>query len=127
MLNQIEYLLDCLGEEGCEVSVRASKAIRFGLIEIQPGQTEDNKRRLEREVADVIGVARMLGLHIREEDIVQKIVKVQKFMDYSREVGVLEMRGEVRGTCPGCGCSVPEGFYACGGSGSHPEIQAQKS
>lgn len=89
-MNRTEYLLFTLSEECDEEGQRASKAARFGMAEIQPGQTEDNKRRLERELADIIGVARMLGLTIREEDVVAKMAKVEKYMGYSREIGTLQ-------------------------------------
>ena len=89
-MNELEYLLTTLGEEGCEVGQRTSKAIRFGMNEVQPGQEEDNKRRIEREIADLIGVAKMLGLEIRDADVMAKIEKVKKFMEYSRQIGTLE-------------------------------------
>lgn len=88
-MNELEYLLFTLSEECDESGQRASKAARFGMSEIQPGQPLDNKRRLEIEVADIIGVARMLKLDIREEDIQAKIAKVTKYMEYSRNLGTL--------------------------------------
>jgi hypothetical protein len=42
-----QHLLTILAEECGEVVQRASKAIRFGLDESQPGQLDDNKKRLE--------------------------------------------------------------------------------
>jgi NTP pyrophosphatase (non-canonical NTP hydrolase) len=89
-MNETEYLLTTLSEECAEVAQRACKAIRFGLAEVQPGQQEDNTRRLERELADLIAVADLLGLRVREEDKVAKIEKLKKYMGYSREIGTLE-------------------------------------
>ena len=89
-MNKTEHLLVVLAEECAEVAQRASKAIRFGLSEIQPGQLEDNKRRLERELADLLATADLLGLQIRDEDKVAKVEKLKKFMAYSRETGKLE-------------------------------------
>lgn len=89
-MKQIEYLLTTLMEECCETAQRASKAIRFGIAEIQPGQLEDNKRRLERELAEIIAVADMLGLRVRLSDKAAKVKKVKKFMVYSRNLGTLE-------------------------------------
>jgi hypothetical protein len=111
-MNETEHLLTCVAEEGCEIGQRACKAIRFGLSEIQPGQQEDNKRRLEREIADLLGTARMLGLTIREEDIIAKIEKLKKYMGYSREIGTLE--DQVTGICgassgSGIGCDREPG------------------
>lgn len=88
-MNETEHLLTVLSEECAEVAQRACKAIRFGLSEIQPGQPEDNKRRLERELADLMAVAHMLGLQIRISDEDAKRKKLEKFMEYSRQLGTL--------------------------------------
>jgi hypothetical protein len=118
-MTRLEYLLIVLGEEGAEVAQDTAKALRFGLGDFKPGQTEDNKRRLEREVAEVVAVAEMLGLTIRQEDIAAKKLKVEKFMSYSRNIGTLE----VRGVCQRCQQPVPPGFLACNGDGSHPAVR----
>jgi len=89
-MNETEYLLWVLSEECAEVSQRASKAARFGLREVQPGQQEDNVRRLERELADLMAVVELFGLRIRDEDKAAKVEKLKKFMEYSRQVGRLE-------------------------------------
>lgn len=89
-MTELEYLLTTLSEECAETAQRASKAIRFGISEIQPGQNEDNKRRLEREYAEIVAVGDLLGLQIREEDKAAKHEKLKKFMDYSRQIGTLE-------------------------------------
>jgi NTP pyrophosphatase (non-canonical NTP hydrolase) len=91
-MNEKEHLLTVLSEECAEVAQRACKAARFGLSEIQPGQLDDNTRRLEREYAELIAVAELLGLHAREEDKAAKREKLKKFMDYSRKLGTLEDR-----------------------------------
>lgn len=90
MMNETEYLLTTLSEECAEVAQRACKAIRFGLTEIQPGQEENNVRRMERELADLMAVADLLGLHVRDEDKAAKVEKLKKYMAYSREIGTLE-------------------------------------
>jgi len=89
-MNAEEHLLVVLAEECAEVAQRASKAARFGMMEIQPGQLDDNKRRLERELGDLMAVADILGLKVHDEDKAAKILKLKKFMDYSREQGKLE-------------------------------------
>lgn len=83
-------LLTVLSEKCAKVSVRACKAARFGLKEIQPGQLEDNTRRLERELGVLVAVADLLKLKIRDEDKVAKRAKLEKFMAYSKEVGTLQ-------------------------------------
>lgn len=89
-MNKTEYLLTTLAEECAEVAQRACKALRFGLSEIQPGQPDDNKRRLERELADLMATAEMLGLVIRDEDKAAKADKLKMYMEYSHKVGTLE-------------------------------------
>lgn len=86
---EVDHVLTILAEEAVEVAQRATKAIRFGLEEIQPGQADDNKRRLERELADLMAVAGLLGLEVREEDKAAKLRKVDAFMAYSRSKGKL--------------------------------------
>lgn len=93
MMNETEHLLTVFSEECGEAAQRACKAIRFGMAEIQPGQPEHNRRRLEREYAEVVAMAELLGLRAREEDKAAKVEKVKRFMDYSRQLGTLEARG----------------------------------
>lgn len=88
--SRTSYLLMNLIEKCAKVSQRACKAARFGLREIQPGQLEDNTRRLERELGVLMAVVDLLGLKIRVEDMAAKCKKLEKFMVYSREVGALE-------------------------------------
>lgn len=93
MIDHEKYLLTCLAEEASEVAVRASKAIRFGLHEIQPGQEKTNTQRLIDELTDLIAVIQMLGLerHIdldaRDAAIRAKWEKIDKFYQYSRQLG----------------------------------------
>lgn len=88
-MTNVDHLLVILGEECAEVAQRTSKAIRFGLFEVQPGQTEDNKTRIERELSDLMAVADMLGFKVSEEQMEEKRAKVRKFMAYARECGQL--------------------------------------
>ncbi len=107
-MNEIEHLLTVLAEESSEVTKDACKALRFGLDDIEPGQGDHNLRRLEREVAQLVAVAELLGLWIRDEDKAEKILKLKKYMDYSRQRGTLDkkkclhggvFRGEVCSVC----------------------------
>ncbi len=109
-MNKIEHLLTVVSEESAEVGQRACKAIRFGLSEIQPGQQEDNKRRLERELADLMATAELLGLQIKDEDKAAKREKLMKYMDYSRIAGTLKVEGPVA-HCYGSHCNNPT--YRC--------------
>lgn len=93
MMNETEHLLTILGEECAEVVQVASKAIRFGLDSTNRGQSpEDNKRLIERELAEIVAVAEALGLRIRDEDKRAKLAKLKTFMAYSRDLGKLEVR-----------------------------------
>jgi NTP pyrophosphatase (non-canonical NTP hydrolase) len=85
-----EHLLTILAEECAEVAQRASKAARFGLEEVQPGQPLNNKRRIEAELADLMGVGAMLGLIVRRDEICAKRDKVEKFLELSRQMGTLD-------------------------------------
>lgn len=89
-MNDREHLLTILSEECAEVAQRASKAIRFGLYEVQPGQPKNNKWRLEQELADLMATAEILGLEVRVADKVAKLEKLKKYMGYAREVGTLD-------------------------------------
>ncbi len=89
-MNNTEYLLTTLSEECAEVAQRACKAIRFGLTEVQPGQPDNNVRRIEQELGDLMAVADLLGLRVHDEDKAAKRKKLEKYMGYSREIGTLE-------------------------------------
>lgn len=96
-MNRREHLLTILGEECAEVAQRCSKALRFGLEEIQPGQELTNAERIREEYVQLLAVMRMLveegeipsvtGHHMSELE--DKRQKVEKFLRYSREQGTL--------------------------------------
>lgn len=93
-MSTTEYLLSCLIEECAEVIQRATKAQRFGLHEVQPEQSLTNEARLRIEVADVMAVLELLadeGVNLEplNDMVIAKINKVSKYMNYSRELGVL--------------------------------------
>lgn len=104
-MNSAEHLLSCLSEECSEITaecvdlisacsktaVRVSKAQRFGLSEIQPGQLLSNAERISLELADLLALAEVLesaGLITRTQ-VEAKKVKLVKFMGLAREVGTL--------------------------------------
>ena len=49
-------ILIILIEEAAEIQHRACKALRFGLLEVQPGQDLTNEARLSEEIGDLFGV-----------------------------------------------------------------------
>ncbi|MBY3231932.1 hypothetical protein [Rhizobium laguerreae] len=96
-MNRREHLLTILGEEGVEVAQRCSKALRFGLDEVQPGQELTNAQRIRGEYIDLVAVYRMLVEDGAIEplsdadlpDMEMKRQKVEKFLAYSRDCGTL--------------------------------------
>lgn len=91
-----EHLLSCLAEECAEVAQRVSKALRFGLDDVEPGQDKNNQERLQHELVDlmaVIGIVASAGMinddlsHMEQID--RKVAKVEKFLAYAREKGTV--------------------------------------
>lgn len=86
-------LLTMLIEECSEVIKRATKAQRFGLDEVQPGQHFTNFDRLSHEVGDIYGIVRMcqdanIVMVDRKLDsfAVAKIEKVHRYLQNEPEV-----------------------------------------
>ena len=96
-----EHLLTILAEECSEVAHRVSKALRFGVEEVQPGQSLTNAERIKVEFVDLLGAWEMLvgaGVVIpvtsRDDDAINaKIGKVNLFLDFSVARGLVD--GEV--------------------------------
>ena len=88
MISREKYLLNCIAEEANEIAIRASKAVRFGLEEVQPGQTKTNRARLVKELIDLATVVEMAGIKPLSSAeafsmMEAKREKVEKFYDYS--------------------------------------------
>lgn len=95
MLNREQYILTLIQEECAELSQRASKALRFGLYEVQPGQELDNWERLRGEFVDlwtsVCLLDRLLvNFDYDHDDVGAKINKIKKYMKISVDRGILE-------------------------------------
>lgn len=77
----------------CHVGQRASKASRFGMREIQPGQFFTNAQRLVSSYQRLCQVMAELGsrygIEISRERVEAKKLKVTKFMLYASELGAL--------------------------------------
>lgn len=97
MINQTEHLLICVAEECNEVAQRVSKALRFGLTEVQAGQDRTNAERIMDEFIDLTVVLAMLAAagHLNmdpsnmEPKLKAKVAKVEKYMTIAREQGML--------------------------------------
>lgn len=102
-MNKTEYLLACLAEECGEVAQRATKALRFGLDEVQPYQEKTNRQRIKDELIDLITVWDMLCDDQMDETMVIKYQapsadfdameakrqKIKKYMGYAKQCGTL--------------------------------------
>jgi len=89
-VTKIQHLLTCLAEECAEVAQRVSKAQRFGLQEVQPGQPLNNAERIVKELNDLWAVVEMLDLcHVDRAAIEEKKRKVTQFMEYAAKCGTL--------------------------------------
>jgi hypothetical protein len=93
-MDRTEHLLSILAEECVEAAQRCTKALRFGLDEVQPGQALTNEERIWQELNDVCAAAEMLitlrgrgGLARSAVD--QKKSKVEHFLAYSLQLGTL--------------------------------------
>jgi len=95
-MNRTDHLLDILAEECAEVAKRVSKALRFGLEEVQPGQALTNRQRIMAQVNDLYAALKMLGddgvidPNPDQVAVQAKIVQVEKFLVYSAECGRLD-------------------------------------
>jgi hypothetical protein len=93
-----EMLLATVAEECAEVAQRATKAIRFGLDEIQEGQGLTNAERIMVEFADLFAVMTRL----QDADLIprfdahfyamvgKKTQKIEQYLGYSQQCGTLE-------------------------------------
>lgn len=91
-----EHLLTILIEECNETAQRATKALRFGLSEIQPEQPLTNAERVVYEFNDIVATMEMLMTDkslpyvFDHPSILVKKQKVEKYLAYSSELGTLK-------------------------------------
>jgi NTP pyrophosphatase (non-canonical NTP hydrolase) len=94
-MTRVEHLLFILAEECAEISQRVSKAARFGLYEVQPGQNLTNVERMVAEYNDLLAVAQMLdeeGHFVADPNtraIEAKRDQVEEYLRLSKECGTL--------------------------------------
>lgn len=78
MMTEKDLVLVMLMEECSEVIQRASKQLRFGRDEVQPGQQEPNHARLRDEILDVLVAIRRLGRSGQITPITQHQITLQE-------------------------------------------------
>lgn len=92
-MNRTEHLLIILSEECNEVGHRVSKALRFGLDDVQKDQNFNNKQRLSDEVGDLIGVLEMLSsINALDKDRIEEAMekkheRVERYLKLSEKKG----------------------------------------
>jgi hypothetical protein len=89
-----EHLLTIVGEECTEVHQRCSKALRFGMNEVQIDQPLSNKQRILQEFNDLVASMEMLFEQpieelISKDEVSAKKKKVEKYLNYSVECGTV--------------------------------------
>lgn len=95
-MNRKEHIMTTFVEECGEVAQRVTKALRFSLPEIQPGQNYTNAERIMHEWADLNAMMeKMVEEGIvsypadYEERLLAKAQKFEKFLGRSAEHGTL--------------------------------------
>lgn len=93
-----EHLMTIAAEECAEVAQRISKALRFGLTEVQPGQTMTNAERIRQEYSDLAAALEMIGIGAPlGKWMDDKRAKVEKYLAYSAELGTLTVLPDTAG------------------------------
>ena len=84
-------LLTILIEECAEVQQRATKILRFGVGESEPGPNADNQFRLSAEVGDLqclielCDKAELIDYNVMNEYQINKREKLKKYMQHQKE------------------------------------------
>lgn len=97
MMTRTEHLLTIAAEECSEIAQRISKAIRFGLKEVQPGQERTNAERIMVEFADLcVVMEHLVNDGDLDEDTVdyekfyqEKSERLEKFIEHARKCGTV--------------------------------------
>lgn len=109
-MNRKEHLFTIISEECNEVGQRASKALRFGVNEVQPGQELTNAQRLIYEFSDLMAVMEMLVDEGHLPYVFDRIMiekkkkKIEEYIQYSKIMGTLT---------PDCKCAKHEVCEIC--------------
>ena len=100
-MKPLEYLLNQLSEEMCEVGQVVSKINRFGIESVKPGEELTNRQKLVEELNDVYATIELLKEYLEEDGrgglpglgdrpfVEKRIGKILHFAEVSRELGNL--------------------------------------
>lgn len=102
-MNKSEYLMACLSEEASEIIKATQKAQRFGLDSGNKYNETfmSNRNSIVHEIIDLLAVALMMESNgdikvsqfvdrtFISNELTQKMLKVEKFMNESKRVGAL--------------------------------------
>ena len=97
-MNKEQYLLIQLMEECAEVQHACAKALRFGLgcTSIDPIGLITNKEQIQKELVDLMSILyciqeeKIFPMEYTEEQVLVKHERVHKYMQVSRNLGILE-------------------------------------
>jgi len=98
-MTKTEHLLTIAAEECAEIAHRISKALRFGLNEVQAGQDKTNAERVMEEFYDFVAVIEWLTeeghlppMRVRnvEAAVEAKKAKIRRYFQISVEQGTLQ-------------------------------------
>lgn len=65
-MTKLEHILTIIAEECNEVAQRATKALRFGLLNIEEGQNLNNLARISKEYIDLVATLEMLDMEMEK-------------------------------------------------------------
>jgi hypothetical protein len=95
-MNRKNHLLTIVAEECAEIQYEVCKALRFGLDDFYaPHSLDTNGKRLMNEFADLVAIIEVLQKEgfletIDPNRIKSKKERIEKFMLYSKEKGLLD-------------------------------------
>lgn len=84
-MDRQDHILVSLAEECNEIAHRISKALRFGLSEVQAGQELTNAERIQEEINDFLGIYRIAFREgilpgVNDKKAEKKIEKFEEFL-----------------------------------------------
>lgn len=97
MMDRLQLLLCKLAEEASEVAQIALKTQQFGLNAKYPGQPFTNAEMIYKELDDLMAILSMLNQRRlfnykqNAENIAEKIIRVEKYAEYSKSLGEVNM------------------------------------